>query len=89
MYLLQSQLLLPSKFYLYMSMEEMLEKNMVDQAQLFFDVRNNQLDTQNMEKNFDSLLVLRPTTRTLKVVLYLYFLVICICQNPDFISNLL
>ena len=67
----------------------MLKKNMVDQAQLFFDMRNNQLDTQNLEKNLDSLLVLGPTTRTLKVVLYLYFLVICICQNSDFMSNLL
>ncbi|KAK4730245.1 hypothetical protein R3W88_023233 [Solanum pinnatisectum] len=35
-----------------MSMEEMIKKIMVDQAQLAIDVRNNQLATQNLEKKF-------------------------------------
>ncbi|XP_015164961.1 uncharacterized protein [Solanum tuberosum] len=35
-----------------MSLEEMLKKIMADQAQLAADVRNNQLATQNLEKQF-------------------------------------
>lgn len=35
-----------------MSVEEMLKKIMADQAQLVSHVRNNQLDTQNLEKKF-------------------------------------
>uniref|UniRef100_M1DJM2 Integrase core domain containing protein n=1 Tax=Solanum tuberosum TaxID=4113 RepID=M1DJM2_SOLTU len=35
-----------------MSIEEMLKKIMADQAQLVADVRNNQLATQNLEKQF-------------------------------------
>ncbi|KAK4733941.1 hypothetical protein R3W88_008202 [Solanum pinnatisectum] len=35
-----------------MSIEEMLKKIMADQAQLAADVRNNQLATQNLEKQF-------------------------------------
>ncbi|KAH0636432.1 hypothetical protein KY289_036347 [Solanum tuberosum] len=35
-----------------MSIEDMLKKIMVDQAQLAADLRNNQLATQNLEKQF-------------------------------------
>ena len=35
-----------------MSVEEMLQKIMADQAQLATDVRSNQLGTQNLEKQF-------------------------------------
>uniref|UniRef100_M1DLX7 Integrase core domain containing protein n=1 Tax=Solanum tuberosum TaxID=4113 RepID=M1DLX7_SOLTU len=49
-----------------MSMEEILKKIMVNQAQLVADVRNNQLATLNLEKDLGNLLV--PKTHDLKEV---------------------
>ena len=56
----------PSNHQSSMSTKEMLKKIMADQAQLVANVRINKLATQNLEKQFGSLLV--PRTHDLKEV---------------------